>query len=339
LGTVKLLDCTLRDGGYINNWKFGEAIIKDVVTKTVEAGIDIVEIGFLRDEPYDPDRAIFNTNAQIKAVIGRKWPHTMYSAMVEISNPMPVDLLGECDPDSIDIIRIIVWKEMLQESLRYARQIQARGYKVCIQPVRINQYTEKEFIDTIQLFNTLAPFAFYIVDSWGVMSAEKLMPYIKLADMHLSPETSLGLHGHDNKQQTLTCACSFFFTQSPERNIIVDGSVMGIGRGAGNLSIEVFASYLNDHSLNNWYNIQHLLTVGQKYICPIQSKHPWGYSLMSFLTAEYVCNPEYIHFMQDKELSVDSAMQFLSGLSPIERLTFKKDKAEQLLEVLCGSDS
>ena len=68
MGKIQILDCTLRDGGYINDWNFGQKITKRVLKNLADARIDIVECGFLSDSEYNPDRTIFSDTAQIKAL-------------------------------------------------------------------------------------------------------------------------------------------------------------------------------------------------------------------------------------------------------------------------------
>ena len=90
---IKLLDCTLRDGGYINDWNFGKDVIKNVTNKLLSTGIDIFEIGFLKDEEYSSDRTVFNQVDQIKEFISPKQDDVIYSVMVEVVNPLPIEKL------------------------------------------------------------------------------------------------------------------------------------------------------------------------------------------------------------------------------------------------------
>ena len=164
-----LLDCTLRDGGYVNNWEFGKDAILDIEKKIVSTGVDIVEIGFLKKEPYNPDRTVFSDEIQIESIINPKRKDILYAGMVEVVNPLPIEDLSLRTETSIDIIRVIVWKRLLKEGFEYCKAITEKGYKLCVQPARVNQYTEQEFVEMVEIFNQLEPMAVYVVDSWGCL--------------------------------------------------------------------------------------------------------------------------------------------------------------------------
>ena len=84
---IKLLDWTLRDGGYINDWDFGKESIIDITQKLENSNVDILEIGFLRPESYDENKALFNNIEQFKSIVKRKKPNIQYALMAEVSNP------------------------------------------------------------------------------------------------------------------------------------------------------------------------------------------------------------------------------------------------------------
>ena len=112
-----LLDCTLRDGGYINNWEFGDKAIYDICSKLEDAGVDILELGFLRDETYSPNRVVWNDIQLADKYISKKDSNRLYAVMGEIFNPFPLEKLKPKSETSIDIIRIIVWKRLIPEAL------------------------------------------------------------------------------------------------------------------------------------------------------------------------------------------------------------------------------
>ena len=135
---IKLLDCTLRDGGYINNWEFGLDNIKKSIAELENAGVDIIELGFLKNESYQNDRTVFNSVNQIKELIPSKKKGIDYAAMIEVVNPIPLEMVEERTDDGIDIIRVIVWKtkhdengnvvDALEEGYNYCKGIVEKGY-------------------------------------------------------------------------------------------------------------------------------------------------------------------------------------------------------------------
>ncbi len=335
---IRLLDCTLRDGGYINDWKFGYNSICDMITQLEKTGTDIIELGFLKNQPYNNDRTVFNSMSQITQLIEPKKPHIEYAAMIEVVNPIPLELIEEKTDNTIDIIRVIIWKnkrdkfgnicDALQEGFEYCKGIVERGYKLCIQPARVEQYTDEEFITMLNLFQRLNPMAVYIVDSWGTLCSDEIRHYAILAERYLDSHIALGYHGHNNMMQAYGSAVDFI-SQDIDRTLIVDASVYGIGRGAGNLNLEVFAKYLNTVYGKN-YDILPMISVYEKYIKAIYQEQKWGYSFPYYLSAIHHCNPNYAGYYDDK-LKLDPTVinKIMSILTDEDKIIFSTDTADK----------
>lgn len=339
MGKINLLDCTLRDGGYINDWCFGSRTISDVIDKMSDTGIDIEEIGFLKNEQYQEDRCVFNSMEQVKKVIGKKKFGVSYAVMCEVVNPLPLDLLAPADEKSADIIRVIVWKtkydannhvvDALQEGFEYCKGIVEKGYRLCVQPARVSQYSDTEFIDMVKKFSTLDPLAIYVVDSWGTQNSEELLHYMQLADINMPLNICLGYHGHNNMMQALSVAQNMI-KRKFKREIIIDASVYGIGRGAGNLNIEIIARYMNQ-KCGKTYNIVPMLQVYESCVKNIYEIEPWGYSIAYYLTAMYDCNPNYAKCFSKQHYSISKVNKFLKQLKDIDRVIYSADKVREYM--------
>mgnify|MGYP002671624231 FL=1 len=343
---IKLLDCTLRDGGYINDWNFGKNVIEDTIHQLEKAKVDIIELGFLKDEPYNEDRSIFNNIDQISKFIPKKKVGISYAAMVEVVNPIPLSKIKNCSDETIDIVRVIVWKNMkdkngnvvdaLEEGFNYCKGIVEKGYKLCVQPARIDQYSDDEFLDMINKFKILNPMAVYVVDSWGTLNAENIVHYVQLADKILPKEISIGYHGHNNLMQAFGVA-SVFVNSCSERELIVDASVFGIGRGAGNLNIELFAKYLNEYK-DKEYNLAPILYLYEKYVKSIFNERKWGYSIPYFLSAYYKCNPSYGEYYGLIKMIPDSVIdEVLKRIEGVDKIIFTRSKADYYLKAYSNS--
>lgn len=342
---IKLLDCTLRDGGYINDWNFGEEPIRDMIELLEKSKVDILELGFFKDEPYFPNRTVFNNAGQLAALIAPKKPGLMYTAMIEVVDPTPLDMLAPCADDTVDAIRVVIWKtkhtpdgrevDALQEGFDYCKGIVERGYKLCVQPARVDQYTDEEFIAMVRQFSTLNPMALYVVDSWGTQYTHQLLHYMKLADQNLPKNVGLGYHGHNNMMHAFAVA-EQMLSMPFERDIIIDASVYGIGRGAGNLNTELIAKYMNE-TLGRNYQISPMIDVFDRYLKDIFARTPWGFSLGFFMTACYNCNPNYASYYE-QELKLPSAQlnQLLATLSPEDKVIYSKAKADWYLKEYQG---
>lgn len=333
MSKINLLDCTLRDGGYINDWKFGEKAIEDMTRKLESTNVEILELGFLKDEPYKKDRTVFNDMEQVTKLIGKKKPGVKYAVMCEVVNPLPLEKLSPATDDSADIIRVIVWKnkhdkngnvvDALEEGYHYCKGIVEKGYKLCVQPARVDQYSDEEFVAMVRKFSRLNPYAIYVVDSWGTQNPENLLHYMHLADENMPHEIHLGYHGHNNLMQALPAAQAMIH-ENFDRDIIIDASVYGIGRGAGNLNLEIIAKYLNE-VCEKTYNLNPILYIHNHYIDEIYTQEHWGYSIPYYLTAKYNCNPNYATFCVGKlHLSNWDFEHILENLNNDERIVFSQ---------------
>lgn len=334
---IKLLDCTLRDGGYINNWDFGHLAITEIIDELEKTHVDIIEIGFLKDETYSKDRTIFNEMSQITSLLPHKKKNIEYAAMIEVFSPIPIEKLPPRDDTTVDIIRVMVWKTMhdedgkeidaLDAGYEYCKGVIERGYKLCVQPARVDQYTDEEFISMIKRFAELDPMAIYVVDSWGTRQIEDILHYVDLANEHLKPEIAIGYHGHNNMMQAFGIATTLV-NRKMDRLLMVDASIYGMGRCAGNLNLETFAKYLNDTE-GVKYELTPMYKIYEKYIRKIYENHKWGYSIQYFLTAVYNCHPNYAQYLAlEKKINPSDFEQILKGIVGKDKILYTKELAD-----------
>lgn len=327
--TIRVLDCTLRDGGYVNNWMFGRDAKRDILSSLEKTGIDIVEIGFLRDQAEDEDSSNIHCIESANEFIQPKKPNVIYSAMLEAFDPYPLEKLSEWRPEGIDLIRVCIWKRKMKEHLEYCKQVKEKGYALSIQPSRVEQYSQEEFIELIQAANELNPFSFYVVDTWGTQSSTQIMKFIRLAEEHLKPGTIIGYHGHNNMMQALGCA-EAILNMPLNHELSFDASLLGMGRGAGNLNTEILLRYLNER-FGERYNTLAAVDVIARTINPIHEIRPWGYSLYYYLSACYGCNPNYASYFQEKKYSCSRFQKFLNMLTEQEKIIFNPKFVENKL--------
>lgn len=323
MSEVLLLDCTLRDGGYTNNWMFGKECIEDFAGRMAKTGIDILEVGFIRNEECDINRSVWNDMDKVTSSIGGKESKIEYAVMAEVFNPLPADKIVNHTDDKMDIIRVIVWKRLLKEGFEYCKSLADKGYKVCIQPDRVNQYSKEEFRDMILMFNQMNPMAIYVVDSNGLLDKTELMEYFEIANQYLGENVKLGYHGHNNKLQALGAAEALVEKQF-DRDIIIDASIFGIGRSSGNLNIEIFADYMNRHWNKN-YDIKEMLALFDDYINPVYNNVKWGYSMETFITAINNCNPNYANFLKEKGFNTAEIYDIVQSLSAQDKVIFNRN--------------
>lgn len=329
MGKIQIMDCTLRDGGYLNDWKFGERTIKGVTREIPKTGVDIFELCFMRDEEVHADRCVFPTVETIAPILN-KIPGVRYAAMIETGCLLPIEKLSKRIPESIDLIRFIMWKNKMDLAYDYCRQIKEKGYDFCVQPTRTDQYSLDEFRDMILRFNELKPYGLYIVDTFGLFTKKRFLEYVEVADRYLDKDIALGYHAHNNLQQAVGNA-EAFVELGLDRDIIIDASVMGIGRGAGNLPLEIIGRYLNEN-IGERFDTDHILNIADEYIKEIYEERPWGYSVPYYLTATTGSNPNYADISLKYGLSVPQMKEFFESMEGMERIRFNPNNIVEYLK-------
>ncbi len=318
MNNIRLLDCTLRDGGYINNWNFGQKSIKKIIEKLARSNIDIIECGFVRDVDFDKNQSIFNDVERIKEFISPKNKNITYVGMID-QPYISIDKIKDNDGTSIDGFRITFHEneKEIEEALAYGQMLMDKGYKVFIQPVGTTSYSDEKLLELIKKVNKLKPFAFYLVDTLGIMYKNNLLRMYHLTDHNLDESISIGFHSHNNLQLSFSNAQELL-TLHTKRNIIIDSSVFGMGRGAGNLCTELVTQYINEN-IEKKYNVVPLLEIVDEYLSKFSTESNWGYSVPYYIAAINNCHPNYASFLINKQtISVKSINTILKQL-PIKK--------------------
>jgi 4-hydroxy 2-oxovalerate aldolase len=328
MNNVKLLDCTLRDGGYINNWNFGERSIKKIIEKLAQSNIDIIECGFIRDWEFNPNITVFNDVDRVKKFIGKKNRNITYVGMIDVPY-IPIDKIKECDGCSIDGIRLTFHENEIEEAMNYGKILMEKGYKLFIQPVGTTSYTDAKLIELINIVNDIKPYAFYLVDTLGIMYKNDLLRMYHLIDNNLDPAISIGFHSHNNLQLSFANAQELLMLHT-KREILIDSSVFGMGRGAGNLCTELVTQYINEN-IEEKYNVVPLLEIVDEHLSKFSTESQWGYSVPYFIAAINNCHPNYASYLMNKQtISVKSINAILRQIPQMKRDIYDKNYIEDL---------
>lgn len=326
---ARLLDCTLRDGGYVNDWNFGKKAIRGIKENLERSGVELIEMGFLKDVAYDPDRTLFPGVEWAEDVIHPKKKGVIYCLMVDAPTPFPVEKVLKRRDRGIDAIRIIVWKERIKECIEYSRNLIEKGYQVFIQPARTNQYDAVEFVDLINNFNGVGITAFYVVDSWGTQDSPSVVNYMRRARLYLNKRIALGYHGHNHMQQAVSCAEEALRIDD---DIILDCSIFGMGRDAGNLNTELIMTHLNKR-YRRQYDVTPVLSSYSGVIKECYDRFGWGYSMEHFVTAIFNCNTKYIDYIShNSALPMDKVYNIFGKMTEKQRIDYSEILIKELID-------
>ncbi len=261
---IKVLDCTLRDGAYVTNSGFSD--IGSIVCSLENAGIDIIECGWLREDRHEPGSVMFHIPQDFE--YNAKNAALMFDyGRYDIDN-LPVN------NGKINIIRIAFHKESLDGISFAVEKVKSKGYQVFLQPSNIMEYSDLELGKLCKRANFLGADAVYIVDSFGSVFPEDLDRIMSVFDDIVDKNIEIGFHSHNNIQ--LSFALSIRFINYMKRDIIVDSSLCGLGRGAGNTKTELLLEYLNKRGKK--YNTDIVWDCINKNILPLYEKYNWEYN-------------------------------------------------------------
>ena len=331
MADIKLLDCTLRDGGYVNSWQWGFGSARRIIQTLTRAGVDVVEVGFLRNvDGYDPDVTVCNTIEELNRLLPDESQrgHTMYSGMAMRSN-YDISKLSPYDGHGIEIIRITAHDYDIKDGMDFARRIKELGYKVSINPINIMGYSDKDLLWIFEQVNEIHPWQFSIVDTFGSMRRRDLERIVSMADHNLAPDIRLALHLHENMALSF-CLAQEFLDKHLRRDLAVDGSLMGMGRIPGNLPIELIADYMNEY-FGGHYNIDDLMDAIQDHIAPIKGECAWGYTPAYFLSAKFNLHRNYAeHYLGKGDLTNRDINHILAAIAPDKKTVFDAAYADTL---------
>ena len=330
MGKKLLLDCTIRDGGYVNDWKFGHNNLISIYERLIDSDVDYIELGFLDDRrPFDIDRSIMPDTDCMEKIYGsvdKKGKKVL--GMIDYGT-CSIDHIKPASESYLDGIRVIYKKHLRVEALDFCRQLKELGYIVFSQLVSVTSYTDEEMLDLIRLANEAKPDAVSMVDTYGLMHQNNLMHFIDLLDKGLNPDIALGYHGHNNFQMGYA-NCIAMLAYETDRTMLVDGTLYGMGKSAGNAPIELIAMHMNQKYGTN-YNIPQMLEAIDSNIMNFYQPSTWGYNLFFYLAASNDCHPNYVaDLMNKKTLSIKSINELLSRLQGEKKLLYDKKYMEDL---------
>lgn len=326
---VKLLDCTLRDGGYVNDWKWGFKKARNIIRYLTKAKIDVVEVGFLRNvDGYDPNVTVCNRIEELNSLLPDNTGGTMYSGMAMRSN-YDIRKLSPYSGEGIEMIRVTAHDYDIEEGMDFAREVKDKGYKLSINPINIMGYSDERILWILKQVNEIHPYQFSIVDTFGSMKRRDLDRIVSLVDNNVDSDIRVGLHLHENMAISSLLAQNFI-DKHLQRAITIDGSLMGMGRIPGNLPIELIANYVNEYE-NNTYDIDYLMDAIQDYIDPIKGHSEWGYTPAYFLSASYNLHRNYAeYYLKKGDLTHRDINHILSRFDPSKKTAFDAQYADKM---------
>jgi len=276
---IKVLDCTIRDGGLMNNHAFDLRFVRAVYKALSEAGIDYMEIGYKNSKrlfnPKEYGKWKFCEDKDIKEVIEGIESHTKISVMVDVDRVDVEDVLPKKD-SPVDMIRVASYVKDVDKAIYLVNHFADKGYETTVNIMAISRALDNELNECLeQLEKECKAKIVYIVDSFGSLYQETTEFLIKKAKSILKTK-EVGIHAHNNQQLAFGNTIEAIIHNAN----YVDGSIYGLGRAAGNCPTELLLGFLK----NPKYDIRPILDVISKEFVPLQKEIEWGYFIPYAIT-------------------------------------------------------
>ena len=333
---IQINDCTIRDGGYLFGKNSSKQFVNGIIKGLLDSGIDIIEVGFLQNAVKD-ESIVYSNSTGARQYIPQGVSASRFTGFCDNSRYC-LDNLDICDGKAFEYLRISFAKHEAEESLEFIAGAKSKGYKVFANPMDAPSYSNEERHIMIEKINRIKPYAFSIVDTFGTMYIEDLRMIFGQIDAELDKSIRVGLHSHNNLQLSNALAeVMVDLAAESDRDVVIDGSLYGMGRGAGNASTELLACYLNTKH-GKRYDVSVLLDTIEKYIIPCMNSNEvdrWGYDLPMLVCGLLGSHVDNIAHLYDSGLKHASDMlHIIASLSPEQRKRYGKTYAKSNFSTL-----
>ena len=297
---LKVLDCTIRDGGLINNYQFSKDFVKAVYRATCEAAVDIVELGKKLEESDEYTREKYGPwnfcdDDDLKEVIDScdSEYRPLVAVMYDVGR-VDVHKLQPRDQSPIDMVRVACYVHQIDTGLDLVRRCKDLGYQTTINIMAASAAIETELVEGLVEIDKADELDYlYLVDSFGAFYSEQVTYYLEMYKKY-APNKELGFHAHNNQQ------LAFSNTQQAiiDGVNLLDATINGIGRGAGNCNLELLLNFLK----NPKFDVRPIYKVIQEQFVPLREQIEWGFNDIYGVSGHMNQHPrDAMKFRADKE--------------------------------------
>jgi len=271
---IKIFDCTVRDGGLMNNHKFDDETVKAIYLACIDSGIDYMELGYINSKRiFSPDEWgvwQFCREDDIRRIVGENDTPLKLSAMADAEKSDYREDISPCDQSVLDMVRVATYIHQIPLAIDMIKDAHDKGYETTVNIMAVSTVNEQELNEALELLANSEVGTIYVVDSFGSMYSEQIQLLIDKYMGYAKPHgKQVGMHAHNNQQLA--------FANTIEATMkgvdMLDASMAGLGRGAGNCSMELLVGFLH----NPKWRLRPILKCVQQYIEPLREKLMWGY--------------------------------------------------------------
>ena len=278
---IRVFDCTVRDGGLMNDHGFEEGLVRSVYQACVEAGVDYMELG------YKNSSKIFSKDQygawkhceeeDVRRVVGDNDTSMKLCVMADAErSDYHTDIVPK-EQSVLDMIRVATYIHQIPTALDMIRDAHEKGYETTVNLMAVSTVQEWELDEALELLAASPVDVIYLVDSFGALYSEQVHYLIrKYMTYAQASGKEVGMHAHNNQQLA--------FANTVESIIMgancLDASMAGLGRGAGNCPMELLLAFLH----NPKFQVRPILHCIQEHIEPLREQLKWGFAIPYAIT-------------------------------------------------------
>ena len=296
---IKVMDCTLRDGGLVNNFRFTDEFVKDLYNANIKAGVDYMEFGYKASKEvfdvkdFGPWK--FCDEESIRRIVGDNNSDLKISVMSDVGRTDYKNDIIDRKDSVIDMVRTACYIHQIPTAIEMIEDAKSKGYETTVNIMAVSKVNDEDLDDGLELLGKCGVDVIYLVDSFGAFYPEQIK---RLSDKYLEIgakyNKTIGIHAHNNQQ------LAFANTIEALRNGVnfLDSTVSGMGRGAGNCYTESLLGFLR----NPKYNLVPVMDFVEKHMDRIREEGAvWGYDIPYLLTGVLNAHPRSaISFIGEK---------------------------------------
>lgn len=278
---IKVLDCTIRDGGLMNNHLFDDEIIKAVYQACVESGIDYMELGYKADKkifsPKEHGSWKFCSEDDIRRIVGKNESSLKLSVMADAERTDYHNDILPANKSVLDMIRVATYIHQIPTALDMIKDAHDKGYETTVNLMAVSTVQEPELDRALAILADSEVEIIYLVDSFGALYSEQVHYLIEKYLRFAKPKQKVvGMHAHNNQMLAYANTIEAIIKGAN----ILDASMAGLGRGAGNCNMELLLGFLH----NPKYRLRPVLRCIQEHIEPLREKLLWGFDIPYMIT-------------------------------------------------------
>ncbi|MFC1632195.1 aldolase catalytic domain-containing protein [Candidatus Omnitrophota bacterium] len=309
---IKVLDCTIRDGGLINNHDFDHRFVREVYKGLSKAAVDYIELGYKNSKKLFSPKEFglwkFCDDDQIQRVIEGIESRTKISVMVDVGR-VNIDEVKPAAESPVDMIRVAAYVKDIDKAIYLTNHFGQKGYETTINIMAISKDMGPELDEALEQIEQESKVQVaYIVDSFGALYQEPVEFLIKKAKSILKTK-EVGFHGHNHQQLAFSNTIEAIMHNAN----YLDGTVYGIGRAAGNCPLELLVGFLK----NPKFDIRPILDLISHEFIPLRKKIEWGYIIPYAISGMMNAHPRAAMALRNS-MEKENYRQFYESLKDIE---------------------